>query len=144
MFNQANNRLFIIDDDQFYASILEATLHTIGDFEIEIYLNGQDCITNAHKQPAIIFLDHDLGDVNGFEVLREIKSTYPQINVVMLSGQTEIKVAVQSLRFGATDYLIKQIDDSVEKLSHIIEDIKHINRIRSKMMVKKKKFLGIL
>lgn len=123
-------KLFIVDDDQFYTNILEAKLSPICDYEIEKYHSGQDCINNAHKQPDIIFLDHYLGDTNGFEILKDIKSTYPDVHIVILSGQKELQIAIRALRYGATDYLLKDIDDNEEKLTQIISDCEKISKAR--------------
>lgn len=132
------NKIFIVDDDRFYTHILESKLLGIGSFSIEKYHSGSECIDNAHKQPEIIFLDHNLGDTTGFEVLKEIKSTYPNVHIVMLSGQKEMKVAISSLRFGATDYLLKDVDDSEKKLSEIIQDCSQISQMRAKLGKNKK------
>ncbi len=131
-----NKIIFIVDDDQFYTHILEAKLKGIKDYEIEKYHSGQDCINHAHKQPDIIFLDHCLGDTNGFEVLKEIKSTYPEIHIVILSGQKEMKVAIRALRYGATDYLLKDIDDNERRLVQIVSDCEQISEARKE--IKKK------
>jgi len=129
-------KIFIVDDDKFYTNILEAKLNALGDFDIEKSHTGQDCINNAYKQPDIIFLDHILGDTTGFEVLQEIKSTYPEIHVVLLSGQKEMKIAISSLKYGATDYLIKGTDDSERKLGEIIFDCEKITKSRKNKGVK--------
>jgi len=140
-----NKKIFIVDDDKFYTNILEAKLNSIGDFELEKFHTGQECIDNGYKQPNIIFLDHILGDITGFEVLKEIKSTYPNVHIVMLSGQKEMKVAISSLKYGATDYLLKDIDDSERRLSEIIFDCEKITKSRENKVDKNKtKFFNFL
>jgi len=140
-----NKKIFIVDDDKFYTNILEAKLNSIGDFELEKFHTGQECIDNGYKQPNIIFLDHTLGDITGFEVLKEIKSTYPNVHIVMLSGQKEMKVAISSLKYGATDYLLKDIDDSERRLSEIIFDCEKITKSRENKVDKNKtKFFNFL
>ncbi|NJB82457.1 response regulator [Wenyingzhuangia aestuarii] len=132
--------IFIVDDDIFYANILENKIEAVGSYQIEKFHTGQDCINNAHKQPDIIFLDHFLGDTNGFEVLKDLKSTYPDIHVLMLSGQEELQIAVKTLKYGATDYLIKNSDDTPEKLLQIINDCGQLNKLKTQ----KKKKRGLL
>ena len=134
-------RIFIVEDNSFYAHILKSILLKIDDFEIEKFTSGQDCINNAYKQPDIIFLDYHLGDVDGFEVLREVKSTYPKIHVVVVSGQKEMKVAIRSLRYGATDYLLKDVDDNEEKLAEIISDCNQISEARKMIKNRSRKSL---
>lgn len=127
-----NKTLFIVDDDQFYINILHQKLENVSEYKIEKFYSGQECINNAHKQPDIIFLDHFLGDTDGFEVLKDLKATYPDIHIIMLSGQKELKTAIKTLRFGATDYLIKGLDDSPEKLKNIINDCETLNKMKPK------------
>ena len=136
-------KIFIVDDNFFYCNILKKRLNETCDYEVEIFQSGQDCINNAHKQPDIIFLDYLLGDTDGFEVLKDIKSTYPHIQVVILSGQTKMKVAINALRFGATDYLIKETDDTPERLSQIIRDCERISGslLNNNKTKRKKRFL---
>ena len=62
--------------------------------------------------PGIVFLDFYLNSVNkeamdGMEVLREIKLLSPETDVVMLSGQDKIDVAVKTMQYGAFDYIVK-------------------------------------
>jgi len=135
--------IFIVDDDIFYTNILENKINEIGNYAIEKYHTGQDCINNAHKQPDIIFLDHFLGDTNGFEVLKDLKSTYPDIHILMLSAQEELQLAVNTLKYGATDYLIKNSDDTIEKLAQNINDCEILNKIKSQKK-KKNSFLNFI
>ncbi len=142
----ANTKIFIADDDEFYANILEAKIASLGDYIIEKFYSGRSCIENSYKQPDIILLDYKLGDTTGFEVLKEIKSTYPKIHIVMISGQKEMKVAINSLKFGATDYLLKGYDDCDQtRLKQIIDDCDKITRSRENFSQKNKwNFLNIL
>tara|TARA_B100000809_G_C15042718_1_gene496141 strand:+ start:688 stop:1110 length:423 start_codon:yes stop_codon:yes gene_type:complete len=123
-------KIFLVDDDKFYINILEKKLKDIKEYSIEKFYTGQACIDKLHEKPDIIFLDHILGDTTGLEVLKIIRSTYPEVHVVLLSGQKEIKVAIKSFKFGATDYLFKGIDDNPTQLAKIIKDCEN-NKITS-------------
>ena len=54
-------KIFLVEDDKFYAAILKKTLTQIGDFEIEEFNSGGECLSEFHRQPDIIFLDYQLG-----------------------------------------------------------------------------------
>ncbi|MFM1744416.1 MAG: hypothetical protein RLZZ630_353, partial [Bacteroidota bacterium] len=63
-------------------------------------------------KPSIVFLDYNLDSkvrqaMDGIDVLKEIKELDPQIEVVMISGQDKIDVAVNSIKYGAFDYIVK-------------------------------------
>jgi DNA-binding NtrC family response regulator len=115
-------KIFIVDDDIFCANVYNQYLVNMNYSDITHYSNGTDCIGNLHLNPDIIFLDHNMEDINGFEVLKKIKRYNPNIYVVMISGQENIKTAVDALKYGAFDYVIKG-NDVNEKLQHIISKI---------------------
>ena len=115
-------KFFIVDDDAFCANLYKQFLNNLNHKDITHYSNGNDCLNNLSLNPDIIFLDHDMDDMTGFEVLKKIKRFNPNIYVVIVSGQDSINTAVDSLKYGAFDYLIK--DESVcEKMKTVIEKI---------------------
>ena len=63
-----------------------------------------------------------MDDITGFEVLKKIKRYNPNIYVVMISGQDNIKTAVDALKYGAFDYVIKDAN-VCDKLTQIINNI---------------------
>ncbi|MFZ9943119.1 MAG: response regulator [Bacteroidia bacterium] len=81
-------------------------------YEINIFEKGEDCLDQLHLKPGIVFLDFYLNSVDkeamdGLEVLQEIKKVDSEIDVVMLSGQDKIEVAVKTMQYGAFDYIVK-------------------------------------
>jgi DNA-binding NtrC family response regulator len=133
MENQSEFKFFIVDDDFFCSSMYEQYLRNMGCTNITHFSNGVDCLNNLHLNPDIIFLDHDMNDLTGFEVLKKIKRINPGIYVVMISGQDDIKTAVDALKYGAFDYLIKdgQVSNKIEilisKIIKIKEELKKSN-----------------
>lgn len=118
-------KFFIVDDDFFCANLYQQHLQNSGYNDITYFSNGNDCINELHQQPNIILLDHNMEDINGFEVLKKIKRYNPNIYVIMISGQKNIKTAIDSLKYGAFDYIEK--DEKVcEKIDTIIDKIKNI------------------
>jgi DNA-binding NtrC family response regulator len=122
METQSQFKFFIVDDDIFCANVYNQYLVNMNYTDITHYTNGTDCISNLHLNPDIIFLDHNMEDISGFEVLKKIKRYNPNIYVVMISGQENIKTAVDALKYGAFDYVIKG-NDVHEKMGLIISKI---------------------
>jgi DNA-binding NtrC family response regulator len=122
MENQNQFKFFIVDDDIFCANLYEQHLTNMNYNDITYFSNGNDCLSNLHLNPEIIFLDHNMEDMTGFEVLKKIKRYNPNIYVVMISGQENIKTAVDALKYGAFDYIIKDTD-VCEKINLIINKI---------------------
>ena len=115
-------KFFIVDDDIFCANVYQQYLKNMNYSDITYYSNGNDCLINLNQSPDIIFLDHNMEDITGFEVLKKIKRYNPNIYVVMVSGQENIKTAVDALKYGAFDYVLK--DNNVcDKMTQVIDKI---------------------
>lgn len=123
-------KIFLVDDDVFHLNIMSQILENAGYKEIQLFENGVECLNKIHENPEIIFLDYNMDIYTGFEVLRKIKRYNPNIFVVMVSAQDEIKTAVNALKHGAFDYLEKndQLNENVlitlDKISAVKELLK--------------------
>ncbi len=124
-------KFFIVDDDIFCFNVYEQHLKNLDYTDITYFESGEVCLDNLHLKPDIIFLDHNMDELTGFEVLKKIKRFNPNIYVVMISGQDEINVAVEALKHGAFDYLVKganacdRITETVSKIMKIQEEIEN-------------------
>lgn len=104
--------IFIVDDDPMHADMLKDHLSKMSDFNLVSFSTGEDALKNMHLKPNIIFLDFYLNSVvkeaqDGLDILQEIKKLNPETEVVMLSGQDKIDVAVNVMKYGAFDYIVK-------------------------------------
>lgn len=104
--------IFIVDDDPVLAEMLKDHLSKMTSYEIKVFEKGEDCLDQLNQKPGIVFLDFYLNSVDkeamdGLEVLQEIKKVDPEVDVVMLSGQDKIEVAVKTMQYGAFDYIVK-------------------------------------
>ena len=129
------NKIYIVEDDKFYANLVKEHFMNAGHEDVEVFHTGDECLMNLHKNPDVIILDHNLDDADGISVLREIKSVNPNIPVVFLSAQEEMKVAVDALKYGAFDY----IEKNANALIRLTFMTRHILRV-SEMVSKKKRF----
>ena len=112
--NQLN--IFIVDDDVFYQNCLQKLLVNLGCEKISAFSNGVQALSNIQENPDVVFLDHNMDIMSGYEVLNKIKRVNPNIHVIMVSSQEEISVAVNSLKHGAFDYIQKGADDEPERI----------------------------
>lgn len=108
----AKTTIFIVDDDPMQLDMLQDHLKKLSDFNIIAFSTGEDCLKNLHLEPNIVFLDYYLNSVvkdamDGLDILQEIKKQKPETEVVMLSGQDKIEVAVEVMKYGAFDYIVK-------------------------------------
>lgn len=127
MKTQSNLLVFIVEDDIFYQEMVKNELKNSKHENIEVFTNGKDCINNLNKMPDIIMLDYNLDDsMNGIEVLKKIKSFNPNIQVIMFSAQEKLDVAINSMKYGAYDYIIKN-EVAMRRVSQMVEKICNLN-----------------
>ena len=107
-------KIFVVDDDPWYSQILEYHLSLNPDYEVTCFASGKECLKNLHLNPQLITVDYSMDDMTGDELLEKIRNWNTQIPVVVISGQEEISVALELLKKGAYDYLIK--DDNTKDL----------------------------
>jgi two-component system response regulator AtoC len=106
--------IFIVEDDPWYGQILEYHLSLNPDYKITRFLTGQDCLNNLYQKPDLISLDFGLPDYPGDKLFQKIREIAPNVPVVMISAQDAISVAVNLLKIGVADYLVK--DDATKDL----------------------------
>jgi two-component system response regulator AtoC len=115
--------IFIVEDDAIYGKILERHLSLNPDYHVQVFTNGQDLLKNLYLNPAVISLDYSLPDYTGAELLKKIKQYNPEIQVVIVSGQDDIATAVNLLKEGAYDYLVKE-ENTRQRLWNVILKIR--------------------
>lgn len=124
-------KILIIDDEPILRDSLEMALGTSG-YEVLTASTGEEGLEKFQKEsPDLILLDHWLPGINGDEVLRKIKETSPEIPVIIMTAQGSIEMAVNSMKMGAFDFLVKPFD--LEQLEDLIR--KGLERIRLKKEV---------
>ncbi|MBK9743377.1 MAG: response regulator [Saprospiraceae bacterium] len=121
-------KIFVVDDDVFTSAIFKQHLQKLGYDDITCFSSGTLCLNHLQERPDIILLDHEMGDLTGFDVLIKIKRFDPNIYVVMVSGQEDMMTAIDSLKYGAFDYIIKG-DDTTYKITKVMERIGEIHRL---------------
>jgi DNA-binding NtrC family response regulator len=121
-------KIFIVEDDAFYATLLknEIVKNRLG--EVESFLSGEHFMENLFKIPDIVLLDYDLGSTKGIDILKKIKSINPNIQVIFLSAQEKLQVAITSLKYGAYDYVEKN-DSSFPRIKALIKRISKFNEM---------------
>lgn len=114
-------RIFVVEDDPTYRKFLNYVLGLNPDFEVDFFTSGSDCIKHLHLKPNIVALDYSLPDMSGEDVLKKVKSFDNAIQVIIVSAQEKIGTAVQLLKSGAYDYIIKN-EDTKDRLLNAINN----------------------
>jgi len=118
------DRIFIVEDDPIYIRLVKYVFELNPAHEIHIFKTGKECLANLYLRPAIVSLDYMLSDISGEEVLEGIKNYDKDIEVIVLSGQKDIDIAVHLLKSGAYDYIVKN-DQTKERLKNVIFQLKN-------------------
>jgi two-component system, NtrC family, response regulator HydG len=102
-------RILIIDDDMDMCALLSRFLQRNG-FETDAAHTGHKGIAKFNEQKFdIVLCDFRLGDKDGRDVLQEIKAINPQTIVIIITGYSDIKTAVDVIKLGAFDYITKPL-----------------------------------
>ncbi|MCW3091569.1 MAG: sigma-54-dependent Fis family transcriptional regulator [Ferruginibacter sp.] len=103
------NKILIIDDDMDMCLLLER-FFTRNQFQVKITHSGKKGLEELEKNPPdAILCDFRLGDTDGKELLIQIKQINPDVPVIIITGYSEIKMAVEVMKHGAFDYVTKPL-----------------------------------
>lgn len=100
-------RIFLVDDDPFFGEMLKYHLQLNPDYEVFLYSSGKECLSELYRNPDIICIDFGLPDIQGDDLFKQIKTLYPDLPIIVISGQENISVAIDFLKQGAKDYIVK-------------------------------------
>lgn len=126
--------IYLVDDDVktliMYKHQLEKRIeHPL---DVHVFAYGENCLDRMEEQKAdIIVLDYYLNAIRedamtGIEVLGKIKAMSPQTEVIMISGQEDMETAIQCIRNGAYDYIIKN-EKAMLRLELVVNKILYQN-----------------
>lgn len=109
----------LVDDEEDFVSTLAERLR-MRDINAEIATDGYEALEYiAKNKPPVIVLDVMMPGLNGLEVLAQIKSRHPELQVILLTGRGLTKDGIEGMRRGAFDYLVKpiKIEELMEKMN---------------------------
>ena len=111
--------IMLVDDEVPFVEAMTKRL-TRRDLEVEQAFGGQealDKLTDGSKTEVVI-LDVKMPGMDGIDTLKAIKSKVPLVEVIMLTGHATVESAIEGMKLGAFDYLLKPCD-----MSHLIEKV---------------------
>ncbi len=138
MDNPKNNnqyKVFIVEDNVLYARILKKQLLD-DNYQVKVFHNGTDFIECLNEKPDVVTLDYTLPDMTGHHVLDKIQKELPSAHVIVISAQENITTAIDLMKNGAYDYIMKA-PDTREKLSNVIKNIYKTDQLKSENLILK-------
>ncbi|MBM3176895.1 MAG: sigma-54-dependent Fis family transcriptional regulator [Bacteroidetes bacterium] len=136
-------RIFVIEDDPTYTKFLKYVYDLNPDYEVHFYETAKAALADLEsKKPDIINLDFVLPDMLGEDVLKKIHEFDSEIPVIVVSGQEKIDTAVNLLKSGAYDYIVKD-NEAKERILNSVQNartkrgmIREMGRLKEEIAVK--------
>ncbi len=133
-------KILIIDDDQDICQLLKRFLSK-NNYEANYVQNGTDGIKFIKNQPQdLILCDYKLPDATGVELLQKIKVINPHAAVIIITGYSDVRIAVETLKHGAYDYVTKPLypDEILLTIKSALENSSEVNQSSSRVKSKKR------
>jgi DNA-binding NtrC family response regulator len=127
-------RVLLVDDEKEFVQALSERLK-LRDYDVTTSLSGDDALEKIkHYNYDVVILDVAMPGVDGIDALREIKKMKPLTEVIMLTGHGTVEAAIEGMRLGAFDFLIKpcnteDLDTKIKKAQ--ARKAEHEERIRA-------------
>lgn len=126
-------RILLVDDEEEFVEALAERL-SMRDYDVTTALRGEEALDKLRQYNFdVVILDVRMPGIGGNEVLHEIKRIKPLTEVIMLTGHATVESAIEGMKQGAYDYLIKpcETEDLVSKINKAHEKkAEHEERIR--------------
>ena len=117
-------KLLLVDDEVSFVETVTKRLKK-REFSVDTAHSGPDALQflENNNKIEVVVLDVKMPGMDGIDTLREIKARHPLMEVVMLTGHATVESAIEGMRFGAFDYLMKpcDIDQLVSKVTQAAE-----------------------
>jgi DNA-binding NtrC family response regulator len=103
-------KILLVDDERDFVEMLAMRLEESGENVTAVY-NGQECIDKLQQSAFdVVILDIKMPGMDGIQTLRKIKIMFPLVEVILLTGHGTTETAIQGMKLGAFDYLLKPAD----------------------------------
>jgi len=134
-------RVLLVDDEEEFIETLAQRLQ-IRDFEITTACNGKEALDRLEDLDVdLVVLDVQMPGMGGVEILQKIKELKPLVEVILLTGHATVETAIQGMKLGAFDYLIKpaETEDLVDKIQKA-----HVRKAEQEERIRKAEINGIV
>jgi DNA-binding NtrC family response regulator len=123
-----NSLIFVVEDNRVYNKLIVSYLKANKFTNVMPFYSGEDTINNLYRNPDIIIQDFLLDGMNGIDVLKKAKEQNQDIEFIFLSGQDNIDVAINTMKYGAYDYIVKD-QMALKKMVNKINKIQSVNKL---------------
>ena len=120
----AKDKVMVVDDEQDVRDVIQMQLEKHG-LNVLVATNGEEAIENLHAENnlvnmGLILCDIRMPKINGVEAIQYFKKTAPGIPIIVITGYPDTELAVDMLKKGVKDYLVKPVEK--EKLIQVVDE----------------------
>ncbi|HCO12225.1 MAG TPA: response regulator [Desulfonauticus sp.] len=118
-----NTKVLIVDDEKEFCETLAERMKARG-LEVLTATSGDEALKKLQeKNVDTIILDLVMPGMDGLETLQKIKSTMPELQIILLTGQATVKKGIEAMKLGAFDFVEKPAD--IQQLLSLIKEAKN-------------------
>ena len=128
------NKVFVIEDDLIFGKVVQRALEQEDNYDVHVFQSGKDFFDHLHLNPDIVSIDYNLPDMNGLEILKQVKRYNDEISTIILSGQEKVEVVVEAYSNGASNYIIKN-ENAVVELTNVVKNLSRSVSLRKEVEV---------
>jgi DNA-binding NtrC family response regulator len=125
--------IFVVEDDKWYNNFLQYVISLNHEYSVRTFFNAKDCLYNLYLKPKLITVDYSMPDMNGTELIRKIKDASVDSQVIVISGQEDVSTAVELLKLGVFDYILKD-EDTKNRLLNSIQNARSNQVLREEIL----------
>jgi two-component system response regulator AtoC len=127
-------KVFVVEDNEWYRKLLVHTISLNPDYSVKAFETGKELLSAMDERPDVVTVDYRLPDMLGSELMEKIRNIHPETAILAISEQEDIETAVDLLKLGAYDYIVKSNDIRnrlLNTLQHVQKQAKLIQRIET-------------
>jgi len=126
------NKILIIDDEEHLCWALEKGLRQEG-YQVITATRGKEGLELIqHETPSLVILDLKMPEMDGLEVLVKAKDLMPKLPVIMITAHGSIDTAIEAMKLGAIDYIVKPFD--LDELKIVVKQALMVSRLREEVV----------
>jgi signal transduction histidine kinase len=150
--------ILIVDDEEGIRKVLGISLSDMG-YKVISAENGETALVLFRNiKPQIVLTDIKMPNMDGIELLRSLKKEAPDTEVIMITGHGDIDLAIKSLKFEATDFVTKPVNDEVleialkraeerismkQQIREYTENLEHLVEEKSRKLVEAERMAAV-
>ena len=109
--------ILLVDDEEGIRKVLGILLADMG-YQVHTAANGAEALRTFQKlNPSIVLTDIKMPEMDGIELLRKLKQIDPDTEVIMITGHGDMDLAIKSVKYEATDFVTKPINDEILEIA---------------------------